>query len=168
MRTFIAGVLAGLIVTFLAGILVFWLWPWHLDATAQPGVVESRMMRYIFDRTVARQAFRLSNPLKATDENLMAGMRTYREGCSGCHGDAKKPSIWGTTAFYPRVPQFGVDSPPRRPDWQTFWIVKNGVRYTGMGAWGNLDSDDQIWQVSLFLSRIESLPPTVDAEWKKP
>jgi len=80
---------------------------------------------------------------------------------------ADKPSLWRTTAFYPRVPQFGVD-PPRRPHGRIFWIVKNGVRHTGVGAWGNLVSNTDIWKVSLFLGRIESLPPTVASEWKNP
>lgn len=167
MRKFFAGVIASLTLSALTGLATFWFWPWHLNATAQPSALEGQLMRHTFDRAVARQAPRLSNPLKATDEELMAGMKMYTDDCSGCHGGATKSSIWGTTAFYPRVPQFGVE-PPRRPDWQIFWIVKNGVRYTGMGAWGNLATDDEIWRVSLFLSRIESLPPTVAAEWKNP
>jgi thiosulfate dehydrogenase len=167
MLKFFSGVIAGVAFSALVGFLAFWFWPWDINANAEPGALEGRLMRQVFDRAVARQAPRLSNPLQPTDENLMAGMKFYREGCSGCHGGATKTSSWGTTAFYPRVPQFGID-PPRRPEWQTFWIVKNGIRHTGMGAWGALANDNEIWQVCLFLSRVESLPPAVAAEWKTP
>ena len=42
---------------------------------------------------------------------LRAGLKVYRDGCSGCHGDYQKPSYRGTTAFYPRVPQFAPHTP---------------------------------------------------------
>jgi mono/diheme cytochrome c family protein len=65
------------------------------------------------------------------------------------------------------VPQFGFD-PPGRPDGQIFGIVKHGIRYTGMGAWSELMTDAEIWDVSAFLSRIDALPEAVDREWKRP
>jgi thiosulfate dehydrogenase len=164
---FVAGMIAGFALFPLVGLVAIWFWPWSVNANTEPAKLEGQLMRHVLDRAVARQAPRLSNPFQATDENLMAGMKFYRDGCSGCHGGADKPSLWGTSAFYPRVPQFGVD-PPRRPEWQTFWIVKNGVRHTGMGAWGNLATDEDLWKVSPFLSRVESLPPTVAPEWKNP
>jgi mono/diheme cytochrome c family protein len=74
-------------------------------------------------------------------------MKLFRDGCDGCHGDGSKPSVWGTTSFLPRVPQFATE-PPHRPDWQIHWIVKNGIRNTGMGGWEQLLSDDKIWTVS--------------------
>ncbi len=167
MSKFLAGVIVGLLLSALTGFAAVWFWPWHVNATAEPGALENQLMRRVFQMSVDRQAEQLPDPLMATNENLMAGMKFYRDGCAGCHGEANKPSTWGTTAFYPRVPQFGVE-PPKRPDWQIFWIVKNGVRYTGMGAWGNLAPDGDLWKVSLFLSRIETLPPAVAAEWKNP
>jgi len=72
-------------------------------------------------------------------------MKTFKNGCAGCHGDADGPSHWGTTAFYPRVPQF-VQQPPRLTEPQMFWVVKHGVRYTGMAAWDGLLSDDETWK----------------------
>ena len=58
-------------------------------------------------------------------------------------------------------------TPPRKPDWQLYWIVTRGVRYSGMGAWGGQVPDSTIWQVVTFLSRLDSLPPTIDSVWRK-
>jgi mono/diheme cytochrome c family protein len=52
---------------------------------------------------------------------------------------------------------------PDRPDWQLFWIVKHGVRYSGMAAWDGEIHDEKIWQVVTFLSRLRNLPPDVEA-----
>jgi mono/diheme cytochrome c family protein len=92
-----------------------------------------------------------------------SGAKVYRDGCAGCHGDSQKPSHWGSTAFYPRAPQFASE-PPDKPEWQIFWIVKNGVRYSGMGAWDGEIPDEKIWQVVTFLSRLRNLPPEVQAD----
>ena len=46
--------------------------------------------------------------------------------------------------------------------------MKRGIRYTGMAAWSELMSDGEIWDVSAFLSRLDSLPEPVAAEWKRP
>ena len=110
-------------------------------------------------------------PDAATDENLLAGLNVFRDACAGCHGDPNSRSDYGAS-FYPRVPQFAFIS-PRLPDWQLFWIVKNGVRYSGMSACDGQRqhdkavSDDRIWKVVTFLSRLESLPPAVNAEGHK-
>ena len=120
-----------------------------------------------FAAAVAREAPRAQNPIAPTSENLREGMKIFRDTCAGCHGEAGKPSVWGTTGYYPRVPQFDA-TPPAKPDWQLFWIAKHGVRYTGMGAMGGVMPDDRIWKVVTFVSRIRSLPPDVEAEWRGP
>jgi len=47
-----------------------------------------------------------------------------------------------------------------------FVAVKNGIRYSGMGAWNGMMSDEDIWKVVTFPEHIQSLPPEVQAEWK--
>ena len=102
-----------------------------------------------------------ARPFATVERSDRAGLKVYLDGCSGCHGDYQKPSHWGTTAFYPRVPQFALNAPDR-PDWQLFWIVKHGVRYSGMAPWDGEIPDEKIWQVVTFLSRLRNLPPDVD------
>jgi mono/diheme cytochrome c family protein len=60
------------------------------------------------------------------------------------------------------VPQFASE-PPDKPDWQVFWILKNGVRYSGMGAWNGEISAEKIWQVVTFLSQLRNLPPDIQS-----
>lgn len=137
-----------------------------VSAKAEPSNWERRLMQAIVARSVARQAPMAKNPYAATDENLLAGIKIFHDACDGCHGIADKRSIWGTSDYYPRVPQFGFE-PPRLPDWQIYWVVKNGIRYSGMGGNDPGMSEENAWKVALFLSRLESLPPAVAAEWHK-
>ena len=98
-----------------------------MDATATPPAREQALARVAVRASVARHAPRTPNPLRPSDEVLLAGMKVYRNNCAGCHGGPRRPSEWGSTDFYPRVPQF-ARTPPRKPDWQLYWIVARGVR----------------------------------------
>lgn len=94
-------------------------------------------------------------------------MKIFRTNCAGCHGESGRPSSWGTKGFYPRAPQF-ADAPSQLSGPEMFFVVKNGIRYSGMGAWDGMISDIEIWQVVTFLSNIKSLPEPVATAWMKP
>src|SRR5262249_26286880 len=72
-----------------------------------------------------------------------------------------------TETFYPPLPKFVDDAPTDMTEAQDFYIVKHGIRFSGMPAWGTKLSDDEIWKLSGFLKHLDSLPPGVDQEWKK-
>src|SRR5215472_3914712 len=158
MRNFLLGLLVGIILppAILGALALTGLLP--INARAEPPNWEKKFLQAAVSRSIARQARVLKNPYAATDENLRLGMKVFHEGCDGCHGTANAKSTWGTGDFYPRVPQFGFD-PPRLPDWQIYWVVKNGIRYTGMAGNDPDISEEHAWKVALFLSRLDSLPP---------
>ena len=136
-------------------------------ATAPPPSWETRLAAQVVQASLERRAAGLTNPVPVTDENLQMGMRLYRNNCAGCHGDFGSPSPWGSTSFYPRVPQF-AERPSRLTQPEMFLVVKNGIRYSGMGAWGGMMPDENIWRVVSFVNRIKTLPPAVDQRWKHP
>jgi mono/diheme cytochrome c family protein len=133
-------------------------------ATAEPPFVEQVVARAALHRSVARGAAALRNTLPVNEANLLEGMKYYRNVCDGCHGGADTRSEWGMTSFYPRAPQFGIAAPPFSEP-EIFWIVKNGIRYTGMAAAASDLGDDDIWKIAMFLSRLDALPEPVKARW---
>ena len=171
MKKFVAGFLTGITTVVLVGILIAALGLWPTHANAVPPRWEVAMARMALSASVARRAPHIPNPVSPNPTNLMQGMKIYKDACAGCHGDPNANSDYGAS-FYPNVPQF-AKVPPRRKDWQLFWIVRNGVRYSGMSAWDRqwhndeAVSDDHIWKVVTFLTHLESLPPEVDEQWRK-
>jgi thiosulfate dehydrogenase len=134
-----------------------------IQATARPPGWEGRIASMALDPAIEKLAAGLEAPV-VTDEDLMRGMKIYREGCAGCHGDHGKPSAWGRNNFYPPTPQLaesGMDDPV--PD--IFVMVKYGIRYTGMAGWKDQLTDADLWRVAAFLNRMESLPPAVKQAW---
>jgi mono/diheme cytochrome c family protein len=94
-------------------------------------------------------------------------MVIYTMNCSVCHGTLdKKPSPVGKNLF-PHAPQL-IIRPLDDPEWRTFYVVKHGISRTGMPAWGNILSEDDMWKVTAFLSNLEKLPPEVQQQMPAP
>lgn len=166
MKRFTIAFFLGALTPFVVAAVIAERGLWPLNATAVPTGFEAALLTRVVHTEIARRAAGagLSNPLPVTDDTLLAGMKVYRNGCAGCHGEAGRPSHWGTHNFYPRVPQF-ADTPPQLTVPEMFLVVKHGIRFSGMAGWDRLVPDDDIWRVVTFLSGLRSLPPAVSAEW---
>lgn len=166
MRNFILGIIAVAVVGFVIALVVaqFGLMPTNADAT--PSAFETKIASNALDAAMERHAPRVTNPLPVTDENLIDGIKVYSMNCALCHGDLDyKPSPL-EHSLYPPPPQVVLD-PMDDPEWHIYYAIRTGVRYTGMPAWGKVLSDQDIWKVTAFLSRVDKLPPAVQDYCKK-
>jgi mono/diheme cytochrome c family protein len=176
MRKFFLGFAVGILVLPVAAWVAAWLGMLPTEANAIPSRLEKAFAYLALDAAAARHAPHLGNPIAPTEDNLMVGMKLFKNDCAGCHGDPNTASDSDVdNTLYPRPPPFALH-PPRKPDYQLFWIVRGGIRYSGMFAWagqfgkdasGKDISDERIWTVVTFLTHLDSLPPAVDAEWHK-
>jgi mono/diheme cytochrome c family protein len=139
---------------------------WPVAATATPPSWENSVAEMSLRASLRRQSAGLKNPISASNDALLAGLQIFKNNCAGCHGSASGPSLWGSRNFYPRVPQF-AQHPPRFSAPEMFVAIKYGIRYSGMGAWEKMLSEEEIWKVATFLEHIGSLPPEVQLGWNK-
>ena len=78
--------------------------------------------------------------------------------CRTCHGaPGRKPDPW---QLYPPAPDLadalGVT---RWRDAEVFWIIKNGLKDTGMSAFGQSHDDEEIWALTAFVRQLDTLSP---------
>lgn len=133
------------------------------DGVSDPPGWEVGVGRQALAASLNRRAAGLTNPISPNDEAaLLEGLRLYRNNCAGCHGDSTGASAWGTKGFYPRVPQFWQQHVQITPT-EAYAAVHDGIRYSGMGAWRDLITEEEMWRVSNFVSRIHDLPPSIEA-----
>lgn len=52
------------------------------------------------------------------------------------------------------------------PENQNFYIIRHGIRLSGMPAWKPVLSEQQMWQVTTFLSHMDNLSTDISAKWK--
>ena len=165
MRGFIAGILVTLVVLFAAALVIADLGFLPTSADATPSSWEQRMAMSALDASMERHAPRVKNPVPITDENLIDGMKSYTMNCAECHGNLDYKPSQLEHAMYPPPPQL-ILNPLDDPEWHIHYAIQTGVRYTGMPAWNKVLSDQDIWKVTAFLSRVDHLPPAVQEYWK--
>jgi mono/diheme cytochrome c family protein len=59
-----------------------------------------------------------------------------------------------------------MEDTPDMPEEQNFYIIQHGIRLSGMPAWHSTMKDEEMWQVTTFLSHMDKLPPQVAEQWK--
>ncbi len=158
-------------VSFLVGLLLLPLGLWIYLAFGKPPVatadapfpLEARIVQIPLEARIRRE-MPAHSPIAATDDNLIRGAGIYEDKCEMCHGTADQPSAMGKSMF-PRAPQLwakhsdGVVGVSDDPVGETYWKVENGIRLSGMPAYGKALTQTQIWQVSLLLSMADKPLP---------
>lgn len=157
-KPFFIGMILGWIVLPLAGLLYlrFGYVPVAVNGPVIP--FEELLAGTAVQARIARDA-----PTKAglppSEENLVAGAKIYREQCVECHGLPGGTPSAAAKGMYPPPPQFFERKVMgNEPVGQDYWIVANGIRLTGMPGYKGALSEQQLWQVSQFLSNRGQLP----------
>ena len=94
---------------------------------------------------------KLDNP-----DMIRLGAAHFHRGCAFCHGAPGIPVNPIAKHMLPSPPDLAVSMRPWQPR-ELFWIVKNGLKYTGMPGWVAIEREDEIWAVVAFLTRMHAL-----------
>ena len=139
------------------------------NADAKPGWLETWMARTSLDATLSREAPKDQNPVALTDQDLLEGVHLFAKNCAVCHGSAKGDASASPIAkgLYQKPPQLATDGVEDDPEGVSFWMIKHGIRLTGMPSFGDSLSDRQIWTLALFLKHMDKLPPAVQQTWQQ-
>jgi len=158
MKNFLLGILFALVAMIAGGWFALKQGYVNFAADQRPSFVESKISMVALDASTDRRAPEQKNPVSPTEESIAAGAKIYLDHCGGCHGVPSNPDSAFARSFYPAVPRFFHDAPDMSES-ANFYIIRHGIRWTGMPAWGSTLDDTQTWQVVTFLSNIEKLPP---------
>jgi mono/diheme cytochrome c family protein len=136
------------------------------NADARPPRLERWAAHKALDAAIEREAPKTPNPVAATDENLLAGVRLYAANCAVCHGasDGRPSNI--ASGLYQRAPQLAWHGVEDDEDGETYWKIYHGIRLTGMPSYRATLTETQMWQLALFLKHMDQLTPAAQKEWK--
>jgi mono/diheme cytochrome c family protein len=156
-KQFALGFVVALIVLPVVGLAYFSLGFSQIRADAKPSALETAVLRAAVRASIRRSAAGVPSPPAANDDDIVAGGKLYVLGCQGCHGDLGGPYQEDNDLYPPppQLPHMGTQySEP-----ELYWIVKHGVRMTGMSAYGPFYSEKELWSLAAFLRRIDNLHP---------
>ena len=146
----ISAVAAGLVLV--TGLVDF-------SASKPPGKLEQRLATFALDRSVHRHATKATNPLGGSADGAAAGLALFKTHCVACHGGPGIDPTDGGASLNPPAPGLTLARVQARPDGELKWIVSNGIRMTGMPAFGASRSEEEVWQLVAALRRLPRLSP---------
>jgi mono/diheme cytochrome c family protein len=144
------------VIVVIAGI--FWLCATGLNARDTPGAMETQLAITLQRLAIPRGARALANPMQATPELLVEARRHFADHCASCHGNDGSGATEMGQKLYPRVPDMRSAQTQNRSDGEIYYIIENGVRFTGMPAWGAGGANDHdTWHLVLFIRHLPKL-----------
>jgi mono/diheme cytochrome c family protein len=117
------------------------------SAREQPSGLETFMARSARKLATPASAATLKNPEPMTEENAREAREHFIEHCAVCHGiDGRGETTFGRN-MYPKVPNLAAGETQQLSDGELFYIISNGIRLSGMPAFGGEDSQQSMWHL---------------------
>jgi len=130
-----------------------------LSALNEPGATETALAQRAKKILIGR-ASRSGIPAApaVSPASLSQGEDLFGVECSLCHGASGRRPTESGQSMYPRVPDLGSSDVQDYSDAELFWIIKNGIRLSGMPGFGRVAKDEQIWQLAQFVRSLAKVP----------
>jgi mono/diheme cytochrome c family protein len=159
----LAGFVLGVVAVALAGVSYVYSGFHNVAAVEPHAPIVNWAFTTTMQRSVIARAQTITPPPIPNSQKIGEAFQAFDEMCVQCHGaPGKEPSVIGK-GLQPLAPVLG-DAAHRWKRAELFWIVKNGIKMTGMPAFGPTHSDEQIWLLVAFLQRF---PNITSAEYKE-
>jgi len=132
-----------------------------VSAKEQPGRLEEFAARRVRNMAIARWAKSLTNPVEYAGDVIADGRAHFADHCAICHANDGSGDTTMGRGMYPKVPDMRLPQTQNLSDGELFWIIENGIRFTGMPAWssGTEDGETASWHLVHFLRRLPKLTP---------
>ena len=159
-------VLVVLIVLAIGALVALFMFPRDgFSARGNPLAVETFAAKSARGMSIPKSARDMKNPSPDTPEVLHAAMLHFADHCAVCHANDGSGRTEMGRNMYPKVPDMRKSDTQNLSDGELYYIIENGIRLTGMPAWGKGGSDDQeTWQLVRF---IRHLPKLTNAEQRE-
>lgn len=128
------------------------------------------LLETLRERSIARAASDIQVPDLTSPDLLLAGGADYNDMCVQCHLKPGKQTSDMSIGLYPSPPNLSLvleehthahemDDEMDKNLRRQFWIIKHGIKASGMPAWGPTHDDERIWAMVAFLQKLPTLTP---------
>jgi len=134
------------------------------SARDEPTSAEAFVARHLRHLGIPSRARELANPVATSPEVTSRAMAHFADHCASCHGnDGRGEALLGR-GLYPKPPNMAENGTQQLSDGELYYIIENGVRFTGMPAFGEEAGNDQSKESWELVHFIRHLPTITDEE----
>jgi mono/diheme cytochrome c family protein len=127
-----------------------------LSARPQPGTLETFTARALRKLAIRAHAGSMSNPVASSDEVIAEAREHFADHCAVCHANDGSGNTEMGRGLYPKAPDMRLSATQGLSDAELFYIIENGVRFTGMPGWstGTKDGETASWHLVHFIRHL--------------
>jgi cytochrome c553 len=163
---FLLRLVVLLLVLAVAALAVAYSGLYNVAATNQHSRLVQRFLMLVSDRSEEHHSAGIVVPDNLQDTAVIhLGYQHFQEMCVQCHGAPGMERSEMARGLNPRAPRL-VYASREMPPAQLFWIVKNGIKMTGMPAFASTHTDDEIWAITAFVKQLSTYDSTSYADLK--
>jgi len=118
--------------------------------------ITRRILESVRERSIAARAVDIVVPDLGDEGMIASGAMHYDAMCGGCHLAPGMRRSDLRDGLNPKPPDLARDAGGRAPA-ERFWIIKHGLKMTGMPAWGRTHDDASLWSIVAFLEQLPKL-----------
>ena len=119
--------------------------------------VTSELLEFSRDRSIEAHAGGIKPPNLEDPRLIAIGAEHYSEMCTGCHLAPGMEETEIRQGLYPVPPRLAEPWPSDPVE--EFWVIKHGLKFTAMPAWGKTHDDETIWGLVAFLHKLQGMTP---------
>ena len=138
------------------------------SAREQPSSIEAWLARTMRSWSMPSAARGLKSPVTASAEVLAEGRAHWADHCATCHANNGSGDTELGKNLYPKAPEMRAPATQQLTDGELYFIIENGIRLTGMPAWGHGGKEDgETWNLVAFIRHLPSLTPDEQREMER-
>lgn len=129
------------------------------SARAEPTHLEAGLAQTMLKLATPSGAHNRRNPIATTPVSVKQGMEHYADHCAQCHANNGSGQTMLGSGMYPKPPDMRLPATQHKTDGELFNAIENGIRLSGMPAFGSADGStaDESWRLVLFLRHLPAL-----------
>jgi len=131
-----------------------------VSARATPSALEIFLARNLRHLAIPADARAMKNPVADSPEVQREARMHFADHCAICHGNDGSGDTPIGHGLYPKPPDLRQPRTQQLSDGEIYWIIENGVRLTGMPAFGGSaeqDSGGDSWKLVRFIRHLPQL-----------
>ena len=128
---------------------------YNVAADEEHSAIVYRVLETARERSIATRLSGVSVPDLNDPQRMRRGAGNYDSMCAGCHLSPGAAATELSRGLYPPPPNFTESADQNSA--RAFWIIKHGIKSTGMPAWGKSMEDDYIWDMVALLKQLPAM-----------
>ncbi len=141
------------------GAWLYWFVTAHgFSARETPWAAEAFIARNVRRLAIPSGAKELENPIAPTPLNMAEARDHFADHCALCHANDGSGQTQINAGLYPPAPDMREEGTQKLTDGELLYIIKNGIRFTGMPGWGG--EGEENWKLVLFIRHLPDLTPS--------